>query len=62
VAGAGVGVWQSVEEAVHVIKTENRTLPNEKNAQIYQKLYPIYSSLYHQLKDTFDRLADIYAE
>jgi xylulokinase len=62
VAGAGVGVWKSVEEAVQVIKTENRTLPNEKSAKIYQKLYPIYSSLYHQLKDTFDRLADIYAE
>ena len=60
VAGAGVGVWQTVEEAVQVIKTEKRTLPDEKNARIYQKLYPIYSNLYQQLKDTFERLADIY--
>ena len=60
VAGAGVGVWQTVEEAVQVIKTEKRTLPDEKNAKIYQKLFPIYSDLYHQLKDTFERLGDIY--
>jgi xylulokinase len=60
VAGAGVGVWQTVEDAVQVVKTEKRTLPNEENAKIYQKLFPIYSNLYHQLKDTFERLADIY--
>jgi hypothetical protein len=23
-------------------------------------LFPIYSDLYHRLKDTFDKLADIY--
>ena len=60
VAGAGVGIWQSVEQAVQVIKTEKRTLPDEKNIAIYRKLYPIFSSLYHQLKETFDNLADIY--
>ena len=60
VAGAGVGVWQSVEEAVQVIKTEKITLPDEKNIEIYRKLFPIYSDLYHQLKGTFDKLADIY--
>jgi len=60
VAGAGVGIWQTVEEAVQVIKTEKRTLPDEKNLEVYRKLYPIYSALYHQLKNTFDKLADIY--
>jgi len=60
VAGAGVGVWQSVEEAVLAIKTEKRTPPDEKNIGIYKKLYPIYRDLYHQLKKTFDKLADIY--
>jgi xylulokinase len=60
VAGAGVGVWPSVEEAVQVIQTEKRTLPDGKNIEIYQKLFPIYSELYHHLKDTFDKLADIY--
>ena len=61
VAGAGVGIWQSVDEAVQVIKMERRTLPDEKNVEVYQKLYPIYSSLYGHLKSTFDKLADIYA-
>ena len=60
VAGAGVGIWQSVAEAVQVIKTEKRTLPDEKNSAIYRQLYPIYSGLYHQLKDTFNELASIY--
>lgn len=60
VAGAGVGVWPTVEEAVQVIKTEKRTLPDAKNIEIYGKLYPIYRELYLNLKDTFDRLAEIY--
>ena len=60
VAGAGVGIWQSVAEAVQVIKTEKRTLPDEKNIEIYRKLYPVYSGLYHQLKNTFDKLSAIY--
>jgi len=60
VAGAGVGVWPTVEEAVKVVKTEKQTLPNEKNIEVYRKLYPIYTTLYYQLKETFDRLADIY--
>jgi xylulokinase len=62
VAGAGVGIWTSVEEAVQVIQTEKRTLPDEKNIEIYQKLFPIYSKLYHHLKDTFDKLAEIYQQ
>ena len=62
VAGAGVGVWNNVEEAVQVIKTEKRTLPDEKSVEVYGKLYPIYSELYNHLKNTFDKLADIYAQ
>ena len=60
VAGAGIGIWPTVAEAVQVIKTEKRTLPDVKNIEIYRKLYPIYSDLYHRLKSTCDQLADIY--
>jgi xylulokinase len=61
VAGAGVGVWGSVEEAVEVVKAETSTAPITKNMEIYGRLFPIYRDLYVALKHTFDRISDIYA-
>jgi xylulokinase len=60
VAGTGVGMWQTVEEAAQVVKVETFTPPIKENAEIYSRLYPIYSDLYHSLKNTFDRIAEIY--
>lgn len=61
VAGAGVGVWGSVEEAVQVVRTETRNDPIAENFEIYNKLFPIYCELYGALKNSFDKIADIYA-
>ena len=61
VAGAGTGVWSSVEEAAQVVKAESTTQPNPKNIDIYDRLYQIYSNLYHSLKATFDQLAALYS-
>jgi len=60
VAGTGVGVWQTVEEAARVVAIETSTRPVKENAEIYSRLYPIYSDLYRSLKRTFDRIAEIY--
>ncbi len=56
VAGAGVGVWSSVEEAVMVLKKESENLPNPSNRKIYKEMYDIYHNLYGALKPTFDAL------
>ncbi len=60
VAGAGVGVWPSVEEAAMVVKPETRNMPIPENSKIYERLFPIYRDLYHTLKPSFDRIAEIY--
>ncbi|MBW2058322.1 MAG: xylulokinase [Deltaproteobacteria bacterium] len=59
VAGAGVGVWPSVEEAVRVLKVETRDLPVPAQAEVYGRLFPIYRGLYRSLKDSFDRIAEV---
>jgi xylulokinase len=60
VAGTGVGVWQTVEEAVQVVKIETLTRPIKEHVEIYSRLFPIYRDLYHALKQAFDRIAEIY--
>lgn len=61
VAGAGVGMWSSVEEAVQVVRVETRNDPIAENFEIYDKLFPIFRDLYGALKGSFDKIADIYA-
>ena len=60
VAGTGVGIWPSVEDAAGVVQIETVIQPIKKNVKVYSRLYPIYRDLYHNLKDIFDRIADIY--
>ena len=57
VAGAGVGVWASVEEAIGVLKKETETPPNPENRQVYEEMYGIYHSLYAALKPAYSALA-----
>ena len=61
VAGAGVGVWPSVEEAAQVVKTESKTRPDKSHIEIYDRMFRIYRNLYHDLKPAFDRIADLYS-
>jgi len=58
-AGVGAGVFASVDEAVaQTVRVTDRTLPVPENAQRYQKLYPVYRSLYPALQATFHTLAE----
>jgi len=59
VAGAGVGVWSSVDEAIGVLKKETETLPNPENREIYEDMYGIYHSLYAALKPAYKALAGL---
>lgn len=51
-AGVGIGMYSSFEEAVNktvVIKREHE--PNQNNREVYDKNYAVYLELYKQLKD-----------
>lgn len=60
VAGVGVGIWPSVEEAVKALKVETKTSPIPKNVEIYDGLFKIYQGLYRSLKSTFGQISEIY--
>jgi xylulokinase len=59
VAGAGVGIWPTVEEAVKVLGVETRNAPNTENIEVYGRLFQVYRGLYGALKNSFDRLSGI---
>ena len=54
-AGVGVGVWGSVEEACSsVIRTEQPTQPIPSAVKAYEQIYPLFQGLYPALKPSFD--------
>jgi xylulokinase len=60
IAGAGCGIYKSVEEACDsVIKEVNKNNPIEENVLKYNELYKIYNSLYKNLKDEFKKIDSI---
>jgi len=60
VAGAGVGMWSSVEEAAQVVKVETRNAAVPKHTEVYDRLFPVYQGLYSALKESFDHISAIY--
>ncbi len=57
-AGAGAGVYGSVQEAVEAaVRVVSRTAVQPGPAAVYERLYPLYRGLYTALKPTFDALA-----
>lgn len=51
-AGVGVGIYESVEEACQkIIKGQDVVQPNFDNVTLYDKIYEVYNSLYPRLKD-----------
>lgn len=55
-AGVGVGVYESFEEAVALTVENKRSHePNVDHADVYEKNYEIYLELYNQLKDTMKK-------
>ena len=59
IAGVGIGVWASVEEALSVLKIETETHPITENVPLYETLYQIYRKLYERLKPTFDEISSV---
>lgn len=60
IAGAGCGVYSSVEEAVSkTIREVDEINPDSENVEKYRRLYKIYRSLYSNLKNDFRDLGYI---
>jgi xylulokinase len=58
-AGVGAGVWPDVASAcAATIQPGEITTPNAEWQAEYERLYPVYQSLYPALKPTFTALAD----
>ena len=59
-AGVGVGVYPSVEQACRsTIKVVSSTKPDPGTVKTYAGYYPVYRSLYQSLKDEFDKVAEL---
>ena len=57
-AGVGAGEFKNVQEAVSsAIRVVSYTAPEPQAAATYERLYPVYRSLYGSLKPAFDALS-----
>ncbi len=55
-AGVGVGMYESFEEAVELtVKDRRRHEPDPADREVYEKNYKIYLELYQQLKETMKK-------
>lgn len=57
IAGVGVGVWPTVEDAMSLFTVETRTRPIAENVKVYHRMFSVYKKLYGQLKPTFNELS-----
>lgn len=61
-AGVGVGIYPSVEDACRsTIRVFSSTTPRARAKRVYAGYYPVYRSLYQALKDEFDKVAELSA-
>ncbi len=61
IAGAGCGIYDSVEQAAgSIIKEVDEINPIEENVAKYRKLYKIYKSLYEGIKGSYKQLAETF--
>ncbi|MBP3886343.1 MAG: xylulokinase [Cellulosilyticum sp.] len=62
-AGVGTGVYKDEKEACEkIIGIKSTTQPIEENVASYKKFYPIYKSLYKNLKKTFKEEHELLSE
>jgi xylulokinase len=59
-AGMGIGIYTDVEASLEsMVSIKARFEPDLQHHRLYRNLYGIYRSLYEDLRESFDRAADI---
>lgn len=59
-AGVGVGIWPSVEEAVaQTVRFDREYLPNPENRRLYGDLYELFKRVHDTLDEAYIALASI---
>lgn len=56
-AGVGVGLWSSVEEATSKLQIQDRIVPEKEKAMLYAEFFKVYQSLYGVLQETFKKIS-----
>lgn len=56
VAGVTAGIWQTLDEAVALIRPESETPPDPTTKPVYDRMYHRYTRLYEALKWSFDEV------
>ena len=60
IATVGTGIFPTVEKACQEwVKMENETIPRPQEAELYEKIYQVYRSLYPKLKEDFHTLSGL---
>lgn len=54
--GVGVGIFSSLDVARELIKIRERFTPDEKDVEVYKRLYPVFIYAYERLIPIFDML------
>ena len=57
-AGVGIGLWPSIEEAITKLEIQERTFPHEDNTRLYTEFFRVYQSLYGVLGETFKKMSN----
>ncbi len=59
-AGMGIGLFKDINKTLReIIQIDNRYEPDENNRHLYNELYQIFQSIYNNLREDFDRIADV---
>lgn len=59
-AAVGSGQFKNIEEACKAtIEVVKKTPPKKPAVKMYNKMFPIYQSIYHSLKDTYEQIAGL---
>ena len=58
-AGVGVGIFSSYEDAASVITTRSTHQVNPGWKKVYDEIYPIYKDMYEHIRPLSDRIAGL---
>ncbi len=58
--GMGLGLYPNISQSLReMVKLQTRYEPNAENHKRYSQIYPIFRSIYEQLREVFDSAAEI---